>query len=127
MLRYDYINKEWIVSATAYRIYRLAAGLTILLFCIWSYALTQGIPPIYAPLTRILVLAGVIGAGTLFVGMEYFLLRFDDSHAVKQIAWFCVMLIPLLGPVLYCFFVYSRSKLVKSCLSSSETKLPVNG
>lgn len=127
MHRYDYINREWIVSATAYRVYRLAAWLSMLLFCVWSYALTQGIPPIYAPMTRILVLAGVIGAGTVFVGMEYFLFRFDDSHALKQIAWFCVMLLPLLGPALYCFVVYSRSEVVKNCLSSSETKLPLKG
>jgi len=127
MHRYDYINREWIVSATAYRVYRLAAWLSMLLFCVWSYALTQEIPPIYAPMTRILVLPGVIGAGTVFVGMEYFLFRFDDSHALKQIAWFCVMLLPLLGPALYCFVVYSRSEVVKNCLSSSETKLPLKG
>jgi hypothetical protein len=127
MHRYDYINREWIVSATAYRVYRLAAWLSMLLFCVWSYVLTQEIPPIYAPMTRILVLAGVIGAGTVFVGMEYFLFRFDDSHALKQIAWFCVMLLPLLGPALYCFVVYSRSEVVKNCLSSSETKLPLKG
>ena len=127
MLTYDYINREWIVSATAYRVYRLAAGLSIMLFCIWSYALTQGTPPMYAPVARILVLAGVIGAGTVFVGMEYFLFRFDESHPLKQIVWFCVMLLPLLGPALYCFLVYSRSQTVKNCLSSSESKLPMNG
>jgi len=127
MHRYDYINREWIVSATAYRVYRLAAWLSMLLFCVWSYVLNQEIPTIYAPMTRILVLAGVIGAGTVFVGMEYFLFRFDDSHALKQIAWFCVMLLPLLGPALYCFVVYSRSEVVKNCLSSSETKLPLKG
>ena len=126
MLTYDFINREWIVSPTACRVYRLGAWLSIMLFGIWWYALTQGIPPMYAPTARILVLAGVIGAGTVFVGMEYFLFRFDESHPLKQIAWFCVMLLPLLGPAFYCFLVYSRSKVVKNSLSSSETKLPAN-
>lgn len=126
MLRYDYINKEWIVSATAYRVYRLAACLSMMLFFLWLYAVTQGIPPVYSPIAGIVALAGVMGAGTVFVGMEYFLFRFDDSHALKQIAWFCVMLIPLLGPALYCFLVYSRSKVVKTCLASADVNLPAN-
>jgi hypothetical protein len=42
--------------------------------------------------------------------MQYFLFRFDDSHPMKQIFWFCVILFPSLGPALFCFTVYSRSK-----------------
>jgi len=56
--------------------------------------------------------------------MEYFLFRFDESHPLKQIVWFCVMLIPMLGPGLYCFIVYSRSKIVRNCLHSVETRPP---
>lgn len=44
--------------------------------------------------------------------MEYFLFRFDDSPALKQILWFVVMLFVPLGPALYCFVVYSRSALL---------------
>jgi len=47
--------------------------------------------------------------------MEYFLFRFDDSGALKQVFWFCVMLFAPLGPALYCFLVYSRSDMVKEC------------
>jgi hypothetical protein len=121
MLRYDYINKEWIVSATAYRVYRVSAYLSIMLFLAWCYALTEGIPRAYAPVARPLVFVGVFGVGTVFVGMEYFLFRFDESHPLKQMAWFCVMLFPMLGPALYCLLVYSRSSVVKNALSSQAT------
>ena len=124
MLTYDYINKEWVVSATAYRVYRLASCLSILLFFLSSYATVQGVPGQYLPVIRALVFAGVAGAGTSLVGMEYFLFRFDESHPLKQILWFCVMLIPMLGPALYCFIVYSRSNIVRNCLPSVETRPP---
>jgi hypothetical protein len=52
--------------------------------------------------------------------MQYFLFRFDDSHPLKQIAWFCVMVVPLLGPSLYCLIVYSRSDLVKGTLAPGQ-------
>ena len=113
MLRYEYINKEWIVSPTARRLYRTSAGLSLALLGFWWIALSEGIPPQVQPTVRPLVFVGVLGAGTTFVGMEYFLFRFDDSHPLKQILWFMVMLIPLLGPSLYCFIVYSRSNVLK--------------
>ena len=120
MLTYDYINREWIVSATAYRVYRLSAYLSIMLFLVWTYTIVEGVPPAYAPFVRVLILSGVFGAGTTFVGMEYFLFRFDESHPIKQILWFVVMLFPLLGPALYCLVVYSRSKVVRDSLPTSE-------
>jgi hypothetical protein len=120
MLRYEYINKEWIVSPTARRIYRTSAGLSLGLLGFWWIALSEGIPPQVQPMVRPLVFVGVLGAGTTFVGMEYFLFRFDDSHPLKQILWFVVMLIPLLGPPLYCFIVYSRSKAQRSMWGAIE-------
>ena len=121
MLHYDFINKEWIVSAMAYRVYRSAAFLSILLFLVWCYTLFGGVPEEYGALARVFVFAGVVGAGTVFVGMEFFLFRFDQSHPLKQIAWFCVMFFPLLGPALYCLIVYSRSAVVKNSLASAVT------
>jgi|ERR1051325_3327847 hypothetical protein len=115
MLKYEYINKEWIVSPTARRVYRASATLSVALFFGWWVILFVGeIPPTIAPVIRLLLLAGVLGAGTTFVGMEFFLFRFDDSHPLKQVVWFLVMLFPLLGAALYCFVVYSRSNVVKS-------------
>jgi hypothetical protein len=118
MQPYEFINKEWIVSATARRVYRLAAYLSIMLFLLWCYMLFEGVPRAYLPFFRLLVFAGVLGAGTVFVGMEYFVFRFDQSHPLKQVAWFCVMLFPLLGPAIYCLVVYSRSTIVKNCRTS---------
>ena len=126
MLSYEFINKEWIVSATARAVYRAAACLSIMLFVLWCHTLFEGVPRGYAPLFGILVFAGVLGAGTVFVGMEYFLFRFDQSHPLKQMAWFCVMLFPLLGPAMYCLIVYSRSSVVKSCLAPNTTNSTLN-
>ena len=121
MRSFDYINKEWIVSATARAVYRTAAYLSIMLFLLWCYTLFEGVPSGYGPFIRLLVFAGVLGAGTVLVGMEYFLFRFDQSHALKQIAWFCVMLLPLLGSAVYCLIVYSRSSVVKDSLVPPST------
>jgi hypothetical protein len=115
MLKYEYINKEWIVSPTARRVYRTSASLSVALFFgWWAILVVGGIPETIAPVVRLLLLAGVLGAGITFVGMEFFLFRFDDSHPLKQIVWFLVMLFPLLGAALYCFIVYSRSNVLKS-------------
>lgn len=126
MLPYEFINKEWIVSATARTVYRTAAYLSIMLFVLWRYTLSEGVPRTFAPFFRVLVFAGVLGAGTVLIGMEYFLFRFDQSHPVKQMASFCVMLFPLLGPATYCLIVYSRSSVVKSCLVPTTTDSPLD-
>src|SRR3984893_7147830 len=115
MLRYEYINKEWIVSPTAGRVYRTSAALSVALFFGCCALLFVGeIPSAIAPVLTLFLLAGVLGGGITFVGMEYFLFRFDDSHPLQQIVWFCVILFPLLGAALYCFLVYSRSNALKS-------------
>jgi len=75
---------------------------------------SDGIPATLIPAARVLLFFGVLGAGITIVGMEYFLFRFDNSHPLKQMFWFCVMLLPILGAALYCFIVYSRSEVLKS-------------
>lgn len=70
-----------------------------------------------APIVRVLLLVGALGAGITFVGMEFFLFRFDDSHPLKQVVWFLVMLFPFLGAALYCFIVYSRSAVLRNAHS----------
>ncbi len=122
MLKYEYINKEWIVSPTARRVYRASASLSVALFFgWWAILVAGGIPETIAPVVRLLLLAGVLGAGITFVGMEFFLFRFDDSRPLKQIVWFLVLLFPLLGAALYCFIVYSRSDVLKSsCAKRAE-------
>jgi len=112
MRYFDYINKEFIVSPTARRVYRAAAVASFLLFVpVISILLNVPMRPL-----RPLIFVGVVGTAMNGIAMEYFLFRFDTSHPVKQILWFCVMLIPPIGPALYCFAVYSRSQVIKASL-----------
>jgi hypothetical protein len=114
MLKYDYINKEWIVSPVARRIYLVSAIISLLFFIGISAAVVQGgLPEIDPAIARTVVLIGALGAGITSVGMLYFLVRFDDSHPLKQVFWFCFMLLPLLGAPLYCFIVYCRSPILE--------------
>src|SRR5690242_2091020 len=125
MVKYEYINKEWIVSPTARLVYRASATLSVALFFGWSAILfLGGIPSTVAPVVRLLLLAGVLGAAITIVGMEFFLFRFDDSHPLKQIVWFLVMLFPLLGAALYCFVVYSRAPMSSKAAMPSDQKEP---
>jgi hypothetical protein len=122
MVRYEYINRGWIVSHTARRVYRVSASLSVALFFgLWVVVFEGGIPETIAPVARLLLFAGALGAGITFVGMEYFLFRFDDSYPLKQALWFCVMLFPLLGPALYCFIVYSRSQILSGDGKQAES------
>ncbi len=114
MLKYEYINKEWIVSPAARRVYRISASLSVALFFgWWAILVAGGITDTIAPVVRLLLLPGVLGAGITIVGMQFFLFRFDTSHPLKQVVWFLVMLFPLLGAALYCFIVYSHSDVLK--------------
>jgi hypothetical protein len=114
MLRYYYINKEWMLSSTAQRIYRVAASLSLaLFFMLVALRSVPEIPNALLPVVKPLLLAGVLGTATTMVAMEYFLFGFDSSSASKKALWFCVMAFPPLGPALYCFIVYSRSNVLK--------------
>jgi hypothetical protein len=115
MLRYYYINRGWIISATARWVYLLAATLSLaLFFLLFDVRLRGTIPNVLLPILKLVLFAGVLGAATTQVAMEYFLFGFDDSSALKKVFWFCVMLLPPLGPALYCFLVYSRSNVLKA-------------
>ena len=122
MLKYDYITKEWIVSSTARIVYRAAAGVSLGLFALLvAIQLDSNMLDALRPILRLLLLVGVLGAATTLIGMQYFLFRFDNSHPLKQVLWFCVMIFIPLGPALYCFFAYSRSDVLKrSCTKSMQ-------
>lgn len=108
MSRYDLINKEWIVSPTARLVYR-AAAVASLAFIPVIVAIQLTYPtPTYL---KQLLFVSILGVALTTIGMEYFLFRFDDSGALKQIFWFCAMFFFPIGPALYCSLVYSRSKL----------------
>jgi hypothetical protein len=115
MLRNYYINKEWMVSNAARRIYCVAASLSLaLFFFLMAVRFMGGIPETLVPILRLPLFAGVLGAAITMVAMEYFLFAFDNSSALKKVFWFCVLLFPPLGPPLYCFIVYSRSDVLKA-------------
>ena len=117
MLRNYYINKEWIVSHTARRVYRVAASLSLALFFFLAVVRFKGgIPDTLIPVLKLPLFASVLGAAITTVAMEYFLFGFDNSSAMRKLFWFCVMLLPLLGPSLYCFMVYSRSNVLKATI-----------
>jgi hypothetical protein len=72
------------------------------------------IPTSILPMVKLFLLAGVFGTAITLVAMEYFLFGFDTSPSFKKAFWFVAMLFPLIGPPLYCFFVYSRSDVLKT-------------
>ena len=118
MLRNYYINREFVVSATARRVYRTAAsaslGMLVMLVVIRT---AGGVSKEYFPIIKVLALGYAIGTALTFVAMAYFLFGFDKSSAFKKAFWVYIMLrIPVLGAALYCFLVYSRSDLVRKTL-----------
>ena|SRR5215467_237532 len=110
MQPYDLINKEWIVSPTARLVYRTAAVVSLLIFI----PVVAGVLNESVRLFRPLLFVGVLGLAINQIGMEYFLFRFDNSHPLKQIFWFCVMILAPIGTALFCFVVYSRSEALKT-------------
>jgi len=104
--------------------YRLSATLSVALFFGLWIAATGGIPESIVRVARPLFFAGALTAGITFVGMEYFLFRFDDSRPLKQVLWFGGMLFPLLGPALYCFIVYSRSHILNGDGKQAKSASP---
>jgi hypothetical protein len=86
MLRNYYINKEWMVSYTARRIYRIAAALSLaLFFFLTAVRFTGGIPENLLPFLKVPLFACVLGAAITMVAMEYFLFGFDNSPALKKV------------------------------------------
>lgn len=100
------------ISTTAQRIYRLAGYLSLALFVVLIWLRLTHVPDTFLPFIRLFLLVGVVAAATTMVAMEYFLFGFDTSSAIKKVFWFCVMMFLPLGPALYCFVVYSRSKVL---------------
>jgi hypothetical protein len=116
MLHFELINKEWIVSRTARTVYRTAAVTSVFIFVALVALILESdrTNPLRLMMRPFLFLEAIAIALTL-IGMEYFLFRFDDSHALTQMFWFCLLLLPPFGPALYCFLVYSRSEVVRAC------------
>jgi len=120
MLRYEFISKEWIVSSRARLVYRTAAVVSLTLLPLMA-ALT--IDP-RRPVLRLMLLLAILGTALNAIGMEFFLLRFDNSAALKQVFWFCALFLIPIGPFFYCFMVYSRSQVLKDVGKDREENEP---
>jgi len=108
-LKYECVSQDWFLSSTARRVYRSSAVLSMVTFACWIFLSLVGFSNEAASLLRLLFFVGAIGAGILVIGMAFYLFRFDQSHPLKQLLWFCLMAIPFLGAALYCFAVYLRA------------------
>jgi hypothetical protein len=113
MIKYEYVNKELIVSPAARRVYRTAAVVSLTIYFTLAATVVSG----PTPLLKQLLFVGVLATAIIMVGMEFFLFRFDDSRVWMQMFWFCALLFVPLGPALYCCLVYSRSKVVLNAIA----------
>jgi len=109
MVKYELINKEMIVSPTARSVYRISAIVSLTLCFSLAWIMING-PGLFF---RQILFVGVVATAITVTGMEVFLFRFDDSAGWKQILWFGLMIFMPLGPALYCFVVYSPSKIIQ--------------
>lgn len=117
MDHYQHFSKEWIVSPTARRVYRAAAVVSLTVYASLVALIVYG--PI--PALKQFLFVGVLATAINGTGMEFFRSRFDDSAAWKQILWFCALLFAPLGPALYCFLVYSRSKVILTTAADASS------
>jgi hypothetical protein len=64
MLKYEFLNKEWIVSPTARRVYRVSATLSVaLFFAVFVILANGGMPGASPSVARALLFAGALGIG----------------------------------------------------------------
>ncbi len=114
MLKYDYIPRTLLISRTARRVYRTTAVFSwvlagIILFD--SFLPNSPDTSWMVPMMRLLVLLGILGAGITLVAMEFFFFALSDSSSMlANLFWFVVLALVPVGPSIYCFAVYSRSK-----------------
>jgi len=114
-INYFAIDERLIVSQEASRIYRVCAWISLALFVALVVAVLSPSTPLSLIVSsKPLLMVGALSYAGMIVAMEVFLFRFDESSALKQIFWFVVMLIPLLGAPAYCLLVYSRSEIIKN-------------
>jgi hypothetical protein len=114
MIHQQFIEREWVVSATAKRVYRSTAAVSIVFF-FFAVTLSMSmrgnpdVPALSLLLAKPVVLIFALATAITEAGMFCFLFLFDTSPGLKQVFWFLAMMIPPFGPALFCFRVYSRS------------------
>lgn len=114
---YSYIKKTWLTSTAARRLWCNCARVSLLLV-VWPFLYAFMGDWLYnhhgGSLLNLLLLVSVLAAVATSTAMEYYLFTLDDSSAVAQIFWFIVLLLPPIGPAIYCLAFYSRSKYFKN-------------
>ena len=110
------INRSWLFSLTAQRIYfvsaLLALALTATLMGVhmaMRVAGTRTLTRDAASVIRVLLYPEVLGMAILWAAMWYFWFGFDRSHYFKRTIWFFLLFfVAPFGPLLYYFVVYRR-------------------
>jgi hypothetical protein len=110
------INRSWLFSPLAQRMYFASALLTLAFIATFlgvrMAMVAAGTPALVAPasaVVRTLLYPEIAGVAVLWIGMWYFWFGFDSSHYLKKAMWFVLLgfLAPF-GTILYYFFVYRR-------------------
>jgi hypothetical protein len=103
-----FINKEWIVSATARRVYLATTILNILLMLL-TFASPARLPESLITAVTLLLFICAIGAATTLVAMIYHFVLFKVSSVPRSIACAITLAFFPIGPPFYFFFAYWRS------------------
>jgi hypothetical protein len=107
-----FINKEWIVSTTARRIYLISTILNVALIFLeyWLILSSHAVMSdgLSVALGSLLYLC-VFGAATTFVAMLFHFVLFNRYSLPKSILCALAMYLYPIGPPLYFFLVYWRS------------------
>lgn len=123
-----YINREWMVSQTARRVYRASAALALVFVVLISMHLFRAEildEQLIAPLVGPALLLGMLGSGIVMVAMEYFYFAFDDLSSWRKAVWFFILCFIPIGAVLYCYAVYSRSKYFQTSTDPTAENVPI--
>ena len=103
-----YINKEWIVSTTARRVYLLSTILNIFLF-ILVYSIPAEMSETLSSVVGLVVFICALGAATTYVSMFFHFVLFKDSSMPKALLCALAIMFFPIGPPFYFFLVYWRS------------------
>ncbi len=108
------INRSWLFSPLAQRIYFASALLTLAFIATFlgvrMAMVAAGTNALVAPasaVARTLLYPEIAGVAVLWIGMWYFWFSFDSSHYLKKAIWFVLLgVLAPFGTILYYFFVY---------------------
>jgi hypothetical protein len=109
------INRSWLFSGTARRIYFVSALLALALIATllgvhmaMAAAGTRALGPSASPVVRMLLFPEITGEAVLWVGMWYFWFGFDRSHYLKKAVWFVLLFLLVPFGTIFCYFLVYR-------------------